>query len=164
MIEALKKFAGEFRLVNIRKTEGMEGAGWLGTIVMSGRVIGDAADYGNGGPCHIKIMRKEDEEALLAHAIAVNKTDFDFEREGMFLENLANYELSVKRLKAQAKKKLMQSDETKLDANGVAESYSTWKLLDTPENRAKVLARYPDVKFLNDELQTWEDLKVGKKR
>ncbi|WGS54458.1 hypothetical protein LFL96_25940 [Paraburkholderia sp. D15] len=163
MIEALKKFAGGFRIVQIRKTEGMEGSGWIGLVVLNGRVLGEAADYGNGGPCHIKFMRKEDNEALAAHAKTVIK-DFEFETDGMFLEFLANYELAVKRLKTTAKKKLMQSDETKLDSNGVAEAYSSWSLLDTPENRAKILARYPDTKFLNDELVTWEDLKVGKKR
>lgn len=162
MIEALKKYAGSYRLGSIKPTEGREGPGWIGLIYMDGRLIGDAADFGNGGMTRIRIEKKEDMDALVAHAKTVNFANLQYEIEGMFLEELANYELSIKKLKARAKKCLMQSDETVLDRNGVAQSYSEWKCADTPENRKAILSRNPDIKFLNDELAQWEPVKAKK--
>ncbi|PRD76170.1 hypothetical protein C6P74_24085 [Burkholderia multivorans] len=74
-----------------------------------------------------------------------------------------NYEIAIKNLKAKAKKKLLQAEESDLDENGVAKSYSSWNAPDSPELRAKILEKNPKTVFLNDELQQWEDIKKPRK-
>ena len=68
---------------------------------------------------------------------------------------MVDYELAIKSLKTKAKKVLMAADESQLDEHGVAKAYSSWKLLPTEENKARVLAKHPQTKFLNDELDSW---------
>ena len=48
MIEAIKKFAAGYRAVGIKNTTGIEGSGWIATIMKDGKVLGEAADYGDG--------------------------------------------------------------------------------------------------------------------
>ena len=57
----------------------------------------------------------------------------------------------------------MKAEEGELDENGVAKSYSSWSAPDSPELRAKILEKYPNTVFLNDELASWEDLKKPRK-
>ena len=158
MIDAIKKFANGYRAIGIKATTGMEGSGWLATIMFNGRVLGDSADYGDGAPVYIRFKDGADEKALREYAKQCLPT-FQFELAETFLGYLVNYELAIKSLKSKAKKGLLVADESKVDENGVATSYSTWNLLDTPENRAKVLAKHPATKFLNDELEQWETIK-----
>lgn len=162
MIEAIKKFLGGYRAVGIRKTEGMEGHGFVCTIVKDGRVLGEAADYADGASINLHFTSREDEQAMYAFCKALYP-QYQYEQTGIFVGAMVDYELSIKTLKTKAKKVLMVADETKLDEHGVAESYSSWKLEPTAENKARILAKYPETKFLNDELDTWEDIKKPKK-
>lgn len=162
MIEAIKKFMNGYRAVGIRNTEGMEGSGFVATVMKDGRVLGEVADYGDGGPVHINFTSKEEEEALLTFTKGLFP-DMKYETDGFFIGELVNYELAVKSLRTKAKKVLMVAEESKLDENGVAQSYSSWKLEPTAENRAKVLAKFPNTVFLNDELSQLEEVKKPKK-
>ncbi|WP_175888118.1 hypothetical protein [Burkholderia contaminans] len=162
MIEAIKKFAADYRAISIKATTGHEGSGWIATIMKTGRVLGEAADYGDGGPVHIRFTNKVDEQALYAHGKATYP-QFQYEQAGTFLGELVNYELAIKSLKTKAKKKLMKAEEGELDSNGVASSYTSWNAPDSPELRAKILAKEPNTVFLNDQLQQWEDIKKPRK-
>ncbi|WP_459190617.1 hypothetical protein [Ralstonia pseudosolanacearum] len=88
---------------------------------------------------------------------------FQYATADCFLGDLVNYELAIKSLKTKAKKKLLQAEESNLDENGVAKSYSSWNAPDSPELRAKILEKNPKTVFLNDELQQWEDIKKPRK-
>lgn len=160
MIEALKKYAGPFRMARIQPTMGKEGSGWLATVLMDGEVIGTAADYGDGGQVRIDIAERAALQALVAHAHSVNHAGLTMEIEHVFLGYLVNYEISVSSLKRKAKKKLLGVDNSELDENGVASSYTEFKVSDTPEFRAAVLRQRPAMKFLNDELAGWQEIKL----
>ncbi|MCW5156415.1 hypothetical protein [Burkholderia cenocepacia] len=162
MIEAIKKFASGYRAISIKATTGMEGSGWTATIMKDGRVLGEAADYGDGGPVHIRFTNREDEQALYAHG-KETYPQFPYEQAGTFLGELVNYELAIKSLRTKAKKKLMKAEEGELDSNGVAKSYCSWNAPDSPELRAKILAEEPNTVFLNDELQQWQEVKKPRK-
>ncbi|WP_143279579.1 hypothetical protein [Burkholderia cenocepacia] len=162
MIEAIKKFANGYRATAIQKTMGHEGSGWTATIMKDGKVLGEAADYGDGGPVHIRFTNREDEQALTAYG-KEKYPDFQYELAGTFLGELVNYELAIKSLKTKAKKKLMKAEEGELDSNGVAKSYTSWNAPDSPELRAKILANEPNTVFLNDELAGWLEVKKPKK-
>lgn len=162
MIEAIKKFANGYRAVGIKNTSGIEGSGWIATILKDGRVLGEAADYGDGAAVYVQFTNEEDEQALYAHAKATYP-QFQYATTDCFLCALVNYEIAIKNLKAKAKKKLLQAEESNLDDNGVAKSYSSWNGPDSPELRAKILAEEPNTVFLNDELQQWEDIKKPRK-
>ncbi len=161
MIEAIKKFAAGYRAIGIKKTTGIEGSGWIATIMKDGKVLGEAADYGDGAPVYIHFADQADEQALYDHAKATYP-QFQYATADCFLGDLVNYELSIKSLKAKAKKKLMKAEE-ELDENGVAKSYSSWNAPDSPALRAKILEHFPDTVFLNDELHQWEDIKKPRK-
>ncbi|MBU9118412.1 hypothetical protein KTD15_06335 [Burkholderia multivorans] len=162
MIEAIKKFARGYRAVGIKATTGMEGSGWIATFMKDGRVLGEAADYGDGGPVNIRFTNKQDEVELRELAKTIY-TDFQYELAETFLGELVNYELAIKSLKTKAKKKLMKAEEGELDEHGVAKSYSSWNAPDSPELRAKILAKEPNTVFLNDQLASWEDIKKPRK-
>ncbi|HDR9764212.1 TPA: hypothetical protein ACK3Q6_002695 [Burkholderia cepacia] len=162
MIEAIKKFANGYRAVGIQATMGMEGHGFIATIMKDGRVIGQAKDYGDGGSTHLDFPLREDVDALLSYARSLFP-DYQYATDDMFFGALIDYELAIKKLRTAAKKKLMQADETKVDQHGVAESYVSWNMTDTPENRARILAQQPNTVFLNDELNDWEELKAPRK-
>lgn len=162
MIEAIKKFASGYRAIGIQKTMGMEGSGWTATIMKDGKVLGEASDYGDGGPVHIRFTNREDEQALYAHG-KETYPQFQYEQAGTFLGELVNYELAIKSLRTKAKKKLMKAEEGELDENGVAKSYTAWNAPDSPELRAKILAKEPNTVFLNDELQLLEEVKKPRK-
>ncbi len=162
MIEAIQKFARGYRAVGIQKTMGMEGSGWIATFMKDGRVLGEAADYGDGAPVHIRFTNHQDEVELRELAKTIY-TDFQYELAESFLGDLVNYELAIKDLKSKAKKKLMKVEEDKLDEHGVATSYSSWNAPDSPELRARILAKEPNTVFLNDQLKGWEDIKKPRK-
>lgn len=163
MIEAIKKFSGGYRAVGIRKTAGTEGVGFVCTVVKDGRVLGEAADYADGGCVNIRFNTREEEQALVAHCKA-RFPQYEYATMDMFFCALVDYEEALKKLKTKAKKALMVSDETKLDENGVAVSYATYSLAPTEENRAKVLAKFPNTKFLNDELEDFPTLTLTTKK
>lgn len=162
MIEAIKKFMNGYRAVGIRKTAGMEGAGFVCTIIKDGRVLGEAADYGDGGCVNIRFSTREEEQAMVAYCKAMYP-QYEYATMDMFFCALVDYEEAVKKLRTKAKKALLVPDETKLDEHGVAEAYVTYNLAPTPENKAKVLAKYPNTVFLNDELATLEEVKKPRK-
>lgn len=162
MIDAIKAFLGGYRAAAIKETRGMEGHGFYATLFKDGKALGEIADYADGGPVNMHLTNRDDEKALIDFAKA-QYPDVQYEAEGSFIAALIDYELAIKKLQAKAKKALLVADETQLDEHGVATSYTTWNLPDTPENRAKVLAKHPATKFLNDELATWEPLKKPRK-
>lgn len=162
MIEAIKKFLNGYRAVSIRKTEGMEGLGFIATIMKGSRVIGICSDYGDGGPMHVDFPIPKDREDLLTYCKALYP-DYQYEQVGIFVGAMVDYELAIKSLRTKAKKVLMVADETQLDEHGVAKAYSSWKLLPTEENKVRVLAKHPQTKFLNDELELIEDIKKPRK-
>ena len=162
MIEAIKKFSAGYRAVGIKNTTGIEGSGWIATIMKDGKVLGDAADYGDGAAVHVSFTNQEDEQALYDHAKATYP-QFQYATADCFLGDLVNYELAIAKLKKQAKKKLMKAEEGELDENGVAKSYSSWNAPDSPELRANILAKYPETVLLNDELEGWADIKKSRK-
>ena len=162
MIEAISKFMNGYRAVGIRKTEGIEGYGFICTIMKNGRVLGEAADYGDGASMNLHFPRKEDETALYDFTKALYP-EYQYEQASIFVGAMVDYELAIKNLKSKAKKALLVADETDLDEHGVAKRYSTWKLEPTQENKARVLAKHPNTKFLNDELDQWEDIKKPRK-
>ena len=53
MIEAISKFLNGYRAFDIRKTEGMEGLGFIAKVMKNGRVLGEVADYGDGAAMRI---------------------------------------------------------------------------------------------------------------
>jgi hypothetical protein len=162
MIEAIKTFLNGYRAVGIRKTEGMEGLGFIASIMKNGRLLGEVADYGDGGAMHIDFPYNKDEQDLNEFCKALYP-DYQFEQASIFVGAMVDYELAIKSLKTKAKKALLVADETQLDEHGVAKSYSSWKLLPTEENKARVLAKHPQTKFLNDELDLFEDIKKPRK-
>lgn len=163
MIDAIKAFLNGYRAVGIKETRGMEGHGFYATLCKDGKVLGEIADYADGGPLNLHLTNPDDEKALIAFA-KEKYPDIRYEPEGSFIAALIDYELSIKSLKTKAAKCLMVADETDLDEHGVAKSYSSWKLAPTAENRALVLAKHPNTKFLNDELDQWESLKAPRKK
>lgn len=162
MIDAIKAFLGGYRAVGIKETRGMEGHGFYATLMKDGKVLGEIYDYADGGPVGNR-LNKEDEQALIAYA-KEKYPDMQYEPEGSFICALIDYELSIKRLKTKAAKCLMVADESDLDEHGVAKSYNSWKLEPHALNRALVRKSHPDVKFLNDELDQWETLKLPRKK
>lgn len=162
MIEAIKKFANGYRAVGIKKTTGIEGSGWIATVLKDGRVLGEAADHGDGAPVYVQFANREDEQALYNYAKATYP-QFQYATADCFLGDLVNYELAIKSLKTKAKKKLLKAEEGELDSNGVAKSYCSWNAPDSPALRAKILADEPNTVFLNDELASWEDIKKSRK-
>jgi hypothetical protein len=68
MIEEIRKFANGYRMIGIKETTGMEGSGWLATVMKDGVVIGEAADYGDGGPVNIQLNTKEQYAELLEYS------------------------------------------------------------------------------------------------
>lgn len=163
MIDALKAFLNGYRAAGIKETRGMEGLGFYATLVKDGKVLGEIYDFGDGGCVSMRLENRADEQALIAYS-KEKYPELQFEPEGSFLSALIDYELSIKKIKTQAAKYLLVSDESKVDEHGVATSYTYWKLPPTPENRAKILAKSPNIKFLNDELAQWETLKVVRRR
>lgn len=154
MIEQLKKFTNGYRVKGIKNIEGREGLGWSGTIYRNGKKIGTGDDYADGGPSRLRIPDSEEREALLKWAKEL-LPECQYEVENMFIEELVNYELAIKRMKVIARKKLMKYETDKLDTNGIPTTFSTWNFPDSPEVRTKILERYPDTNFLNDELADW---------
>jgi hypothetical protein len=161
MINEILQFANGYRMIGIKNITGREGSGWSATIIKDDMVIGEAADYGDGGPVNIKLNTKEQYAQLLEYAKTV-MIDCSCEISESFLSELVNYEFTIKSLKTKAKKKLLVVDETKLDEYGISNSYSAWNFPDTVENRKYVLNKEPNTKFLNDELNIWEN-KIPKK-
>lgn len=163
MIEAIKKFLGGYRAVGIRKTEGMEGHGFVCTVMKDGRVLGEAADYADGASINLHFTSREDEQAMYAFCKALYP-QYEYEQTGIFVGAMVDYELAIKSLKTKAKKALLVADETKLDEHGVAESYMAWKLEPTAENKARIRAKHPNTVFLNDELDDFPTLTLPKKK
>lgn len=159
MIEAIRKFANGYRAVGIEKTRGMEGLGWAATILKDGVMIGTAADYADGGPVSIDIKGIEVSN-LLVYAKSLYPDSF--EHDGQFLEDLVNYEISIKDLKSKSKKVLMKCEYENKDANGVPTSYSIFKCADTTDNRQKILEKEPATIFLNEQLNSWEAIRKPK--
>ena len=114
MIEAIKKFAAGYRAVGIKNTTGIEGSGWIATIMKDGKVLGEAADYGDGAAVYVHFTNHADEQALYDHAKATYP-QFQYATADCFLGELVNYELAIKSLKTKAKKKLMKAEEGDLD-------------------------------------------------
>lgn len=162
MIDAIKAFLGGYRAVGIKETRGSEGHGFYATLFKDGKALGEIADYADGGPVNYHLS-KEDETALIAFS-KEKYPDMKYEPEGCFIGALIDYELSIKKIKSKAAKALLVADETRLDEHGVATAYSIWNLLPTPENKARVLEKHPQTKFLNDELDGWETLKAPRKK
>lgn len=162
MIEAIKKYAGPYRAVAIKKTMGMEGPGWSATIAKDGRVIGEAADWGTGGPVHIHIRDQAVMKELDKHARDVYDGDCNFEITERFLDDLVNYEILIETWRKKAAKRILESDDSKVDDNGVSFQCFTWTLEPTPENFAKLKAKKPGIKFLNDEFKEWPKLSLRK--
>ena len=163
MIDALKAFLNGYRAAGIKETRGTEGLGFYAMLVKDGKVLGEIYDYADGGATGMRLESREDEQALIAYS-KEKYPEIEIEPEGMFLGALIDYELSMKKLKTKAAKCLMVSDESQVDEHGVATSYTVYKLEPTTENKAKVLAKYPNTKFLNDELAGWESLKLVRRR
>lgn len=162
MIEAISNFLNGYRAFDIRKTAGMEGLGFIAKVMKNGRVLGEVADYGDGGAMRIDFPHKKDEQDLSEFCKALYP-DYQYEQTSIFVGAMVDYELAIKSLKTKAKKVLMVADESQLDEHGVAKAYSSWKLLPTEENKARVLAKHPQTKFLNDELDSWEVIKKPRK-
>ena len=158
MIDAIKTFSKGYRAVGIKDTTGMDSSGWIATIMLNGRMLGESADYGDGAPVLISFKDDADVKALREHAKQCFP-DGKYELAESFLGYLVNYEIAVKGIKSKAKKFLLVADESRLDSNGVSTTYTKWNISDTPENRSKVLAQSPATKFLNDELEHWETIK-----
>ena len=158
MIDALKAFLNGYRAAGIKETRGMEGLGFYATLIKDGKVLGECADYGDGGMMRLDFPSQSDEQELKAYAKTLYP-DVQFEQEGMFICALIDYELAVKKIQAKAKKVLLVADETQVDEHGVATAYTIYKLEPTAENKARVLAKHPNTKFLNDELEGWEVLR-----
>lgn len=152
MIEAIRKFANGYRAVGIEKTRGMEGSGWAATILKDGTVIGNAADYADGGPVFVDIKGTAVTD-LMVYAKSLYPDSF--EHDGQFLDDLVNYELAIKDLRAKAKTKLMKCEYEQKDENGVPTSYSTYNCPNNPENRKRILEKEPHTVFLNEQLETW---------
>ena len=162
MIEALKVFANDYRAVDIQKTRGMEGNGWVATIMKDGRVLGEAADYADGASV-VYNFETEEEQAMLIYCKGLY-ADLPFMHDEAFLSDLVNYELAITDLKKKAKRRLMKANESDLDKHGIANTFETWSLADSPEAREAILKHDPTVKFLNDELAQWEAIKKPRKK
>ncbi len=162
MIDAIKAFLNGYRAVGIKETRGSEGHGFYATLVKDGKVLGEISDYADGGPINYR-LNADDEKALIAYA-KEKYPELQYEPEGAFIGALIDYELSIKKIKTKAAKALLVADETQLDEHGVATAYSIWNLPPTPENKARVLAKHPATKFLNDELLGFETLKLTRKK
>ena len=161
MIEAIKKFAAGYRAVGIKNTTGIEGSGWIATIMKDGKVLGEAADYGDGAAVYVHFTNHADEQALYDHAKATYP-QFQYATADCFLGELVNYELAIKSLKTKAKKKLMKAEEGDLDENGVAKATARgMHLIALPSCQDP--EHFPETVFLNDELQQWEDIKKPRK-
>lgn len=162
MIEAIKKYVGPYRAVAIKKLTGMEGSGWSATIAKDGKIIGEAADWGTGGSVHIKIRDQAVMKELDKHARDVYDGDYNFEITERFLDDLVNYEILIEKWRKKAASKILERDDSKVDDNGVSFQCFVWTLEPTPENFAKVKAKNPGIKFLNDEFKDWPRLTVKK--
>ncbi len=146
----------------MKEYEGRQGIGWSATLLRDGVVIGEARDDGNGVAVFMRLTSTEEEKKLLEHSKSV-LPEIEFETDGYFLGVIVNYEIFLKKLKTKAKSYVMGYDEkTEVDEHGVIASYYKWKFPDTPELRKKIMEHYPNFKFLNDELETWEIIKVKK--
>lgn len=161
MINAIKTFLNGYRAAGIKEIQGRQGVGFMATLVKDGKELGEIFDNANGGCVCIRLKDSADEQALIAYA-KEKYPDLEYEQDGAFINALIDYEMSVKKIKAKAAKCLMVADESQVDENGVPTGYSIWKLEPTPENKAKVLAKEPNTKFLNDELAGWETLKAAR--
>lgn len=157
MIDAIKKFSNGYRAVGIKETMGREGYGWLATIIKDEVVIGEAADYADGGSIN-ENFNKSDRLALQEYTKSIYP-QYERGHDEVFLAQLVEYEVAINKLKSAARKKLMASDESNLDEHGVATSYTSWKVADSPVVRAKLLAKQPGLTFLNDELAGWESIR-----
>lgn len=162
MIEAVQKFLNGYRAVCVRKTEGMEGSGFIATIMKGSRVVGQVADYGDGAALRMDFPIKKDEQDLNEFSKTLYP-ETQYEQASIFVGAMVDYELAIKSLKTKAKKMLLVADETQLDEHGVPTAYNSWKLAPTEENKSLILAKYPQTKFLNDELDLWEDIKKPRK-
>lgn len=151
MIEQMMKFGGEFSVAGVKKTRGHEGSGFECIVLRNGKKIGEAADYGDGGAVMFRIKDDADYQELLR--VATEKyPDQKYERDCTFVSTMVNYYESIKRMKTTAKTKLMCLDPENIDQdeNGIQQSYTVFKMLDTPENRKLISDKYPTYIFLND--------------
>lgn len=156
MIEQIKAFAGDYRIAGVKTFTGMEGSGWEGQLFRGDKFIGFVGDDATGGPVRIQVRNGHEMNALTQHAYS--KTQDQFERVERFIDDLVNYQLAIKRLQGKAKKIIIAiiDDQPKVDANGVPVEFNTFKVEYSPTSRAKVLAKYPNAKIINEELDTFE--------
>jgi hypothetical protein len=156
MIDQIKAFAGEYRIAGVKTFNGMEGGGWEGQLFRNGNFIGLVGDDATGGPIRIDINNGVERNALDSYAAKVSKGKY--ERTESFIDDLVNYQVSVKRLQGQAKKIILAivEDNPKVDENGVPQECTTFKVAYTPQTCVKVLAKYPNAKILNDAILAFE--------
>lgn len=159
-IKAVLAYAAGYHFKALKKTEGREGPGWIGTLYRGAKKLGDCADYGNGASVHLGIRDREELKLLHEHAVAINRSDYDFEEEGTFLENLYNYTESVKRIERQSKTKIIFCDPTcPLDENGIPSSMKILSLRagfqPGPAAYGQLRSRHPDAVILNESLDLW---------
>lgn len=152
MIKELLKFANGYRATAIRDMPGRRGTGWAASFMKDGKLLGEAADYADGGALRINFNDEKDRAELLAYAKTVYP-QYDFEQDCLFLGEVVNYEIAIRDIKRS--KRLMKADESDKDDNGIARNFDAWNLTDTPKNRAAILAKLPDTVFLNDEVKEW---------
>jgi len=156
MIKQIKAFAGDYRIAGVKTFNGMECKGWEGQLFRNGNFIGFVGDEATGGPLRIEIRNATEWKALEAHAAQVSKSEY--ERTESFIDDLVNYQLSVKRLQNQAKKIILAIVEAnpKLDNNGVPQECTTFKVQYSPLSCTRVLAKYPNAEILNDAILAFE--------
>jgi hypothetical protein len=155
MIKQIKAFAGEYRIAGLKSFRGMEGTGWEGQLFRGDTFIGFVGDDSTGGPVRIECINNIEYQALVKHA--ASKITDAYERTEMFLDHLANYQFSVKRLQNACKKQvIISAPEAKiqLDGNGVPISYVPLHLKSelTPQLREKIVAKYHDREIWNEDI------------
>lgn len=162
MIDKLIKFANGYRLSRIKETNGMEGVGFMATILKEGKVIGRVADYSDGAGINTFDMSDKDEAELIAYAKTLFP-EMPMMHQDQFFFKMVNYEASMKELRSKAKKKIIQYFDEHVDEFGVGKQFAFWNYSHTPENIDSILQHYPDTKILNDQLLNFPAITVPKK-
>jgi len=157
MIDSLITWADGYRIVvkkKIRKENCYEWDGYLLRYDKVLCILGGTNDS-------VDIQKSLDESVDEISANLIEQRRKHGESVGEFLNQLLYYEYEIKKWKSIAKKKLIKAD-PEYCYGSECWKLETWNEQDSSELRAKIFEKLPNIRFFNDELPKWIDLKKPK--